>query len=112
VIGVIGGPGESLLDVGCGTGSFLARLRTSGHHGPLTGLDSSPAAARACAAVPGVRAVTGDAVRLPFPDGAFDVVTARHMLYHVSDVRAALAEARRVLRVGGRFVALLTSSPR
>lgn len=100
-------PSESLLDIGCGTGSFLRRLSGSGHSGPLTGLDSSPAAARACAEIRGVRAVTGDAVRLPFRDGEFDAVTARHMLYHVPDVTQALAEARRVLRTGGRFVALV-----
>ncbi|AUG75087.1 SAM-dependent methyltransferase [Kitasatospora sp. MMS16-BH015] len=100
-------PGEALLDIGCGTGSFLAGLGAAGHTGPLTGLDYSPAAARACAEAPGVRAVVGDAVRLPFPDGTFEAVTARHMLYHVSDVRAALREAHRVLRPGGRFLALV-----
>ncbi|TWE20728.1 methyltransferase family protein [Kitasatospora atroaurantiaca] len=100
-------PRESLLDVGCGTGSFLARLRDSGHSGPLSGLDSSPAASLACAEIRGVRAVVGDAVQLPFPNAEFDAVTARHMLYHVSDVPAALRETSRVLRAGGRFVAVV-----
>ncbi|MGG2463764.1 class I SAM-dependent methyltransferase [Streptomyces sp. RGM 3693] len=101
------GRAESLLDVGCGTGSFLSRLRESGHTGQLSGLDSSPAATEVCLALPDVRAVTGDAIALPFPDGEFDAVTARHMLYHVSDVPRALQEAGRVLRTGGRFVAVV-----
>ncbi|MEW1659168.1 class I SAM-dependent methyltransferase [Streptomyces sp. NPDC093707] len=75
--------------------------------GALSGLDSSPAATEACAAVRGVRAVTGDAIALPFPDDGFDAVTARHMLYHVSDVPQALKEASRVLRPGGRVVAVV-----
>lgn len=37
-------PGDALLDVGSGTGSFLARLRSHGHQGRLVGLDTSPAA--------------------------------------------------------------------
>ncbi|WP_441248020.1 class I SAM-dependent methyltransferase [Kitasatospora sp. McL0602] len=99
--------GESLLDIGSGTGSFLARLRAEGHQGTLIGLDSSPAAALACAQLPEVGTVVADAVQLPFHDGRFDAVTARHMLYHVSDVPAALREARRVLRPGGRLVAVV-----
>ncbi|WP_344657302.1 class I SAM-dependent methyltransferase [Catenulispora subtropica] len=96
-------PADALLDVGPGTGSFLGRL--AGRDAPLTALDHSAEAASACAAVPGVRAVRGDAQRLPFADGSFDVVTARHMLYHLDDPGSAVAEARRVLRPGGRFAA-------
>jgi len=47
-----------------------------------------------------------DAKALPFSDDAFDVVTARHMLYHVLDIPRALSEARRVLRPDGRFLAV------
>jgi SAM-dependent methyltransferase len=48
--------------------------------------------------------VSGDATSLPLPSGSADVVCAMHMLYHVPDVPAALAEAQRVLRPGGAFV--------
>ena len=48
--------------------------------------------------------VAGDALRLPFRDGAFDVVTISFGLRNVADTAAALAEMRRVTRPGGRLV--------
>lgn len=97
-------PEDSLLDVGSGTGSFLARVRAGGHRGRLAALDASPEAVAAAASVAD-DAVQGSATALPFADGEFTVVTARHMLYHVDDPDAAIAEARRVLSVNGRFAA-------
>jgi SAM-dependent methyltransferase len=52
----------------------------------------------------------GDAQALPLPDQAFDVVMARHMLYHVPDINRATAEAARTLRPGGRFLATTNSA--
>lgn len=46
-----------------------------------------------------------DAQSIPYPDETFDVVIANHMLYHVPDRPKALAEIRRVLKTGGRFIA-------
>lgn len=46
-----------------------------------------------------------DAQNIPCPDGAFDIVIANHMLYHVPDMERALAEIRRVLKPGGSFYA-------
>ncbi|GAA3193358.1 class I SAM-dependent methyltransferase [Dactylosporangium siamense] len=110
---------DAVLDVGCGTGAFLRRLATSG--GPLSaipsanpratvkaaGVDTSPAAVAALDGLPGVEVRLGDAAALPWPDGTFDVVTARHMLYHVGEPVEAIREARRVLRPGGRFAAVV-----
>jgi SAM-dependent methyltransferase len=98
---------EALLDVGTGPGDFPGRLRLQGHAGRLVGLDaSSGMVTRAKAKHAGVEFLQGDAMALPFPDSSFDVVTARHMLYHVPDVPKALLEARRVSKPDGRFMAL------
>ncbi|WP_067865927.1 class I SAM-dependent methyltransferase [Nocardia shimofusensis] len=93
---------EALVDIGCGDGRFLAHLAEHGHRGRLVGLDNSTAMVAATDAIPGVEGVLGDAEVLPFADGEFDAVTARHMLYHVPDPHQALRELRRITRVGGR----------
>jgi SAM-dependent methyltransferase len=54
----------------------------------------------------GLDAQVGDVQDLPFPDGSFDCAVAAWMLYHVPDVPRALAELARVLRPGGRLVAV------
>ncbi|MFC5007994.1 class I SAM-dependent methyltransferase [Dactylosporangium cerinum] len=106
---------DAVLDVGCGTGAFLRRLATPGANlgappgatAKATGVDTSPAAVAALDGTPGVEVRLGDAAALPWPDGTFDVVTARHMLYHVGEPVEAIREARRVLRPGGRFAAVV-----
>ncbi|MBO0867048.1 MAG: class I SAM-dependent methyltransferase [Micromonosporaceae bacterium] len=97
----------ALLDIGPGTGTYLRRLAERGHRGRLVGLDISAAVLAGLGTVPGVRAVLGDAAALPLRDGCFDVVTARHMLYHVADPLAAIRHARRVLHSGGTFAAVV-----
>ncbi|HEY1921394.1 MAG TPA: class I SAM-dependent methyltransferase [Tepidisphaeraceae bacterium] len=98
---------ESLLDIGTGPGDFPGRLRRAGHRGRLVGVDASPGMiAKAKSANPNVEFLEADAQSLPFPDDSFDIVTARHMLYHVPDIPLALREAHRVLRPGGRFLAV------
>ncbi len=54
--------------------------------------------------------VQAGADALPFPDASFDVLTARHMLYHVPSVPDALREFRRVLTPGGRFLAVTNAA--
>ncbi|WP_424187617.1 class I SAM-dependent methyltransferase [Actinokineospora sp. G85] len=91
---------RTLLDVGCGNGSYLTKIRT--RTGLLAiGLDVS---AGVMAGMPGPLLV-GDAADLPLADDSVDVVLAMHMLYHVEDIDRALSEAARVLRPGGLFVA-------
>lgn len=98
---------ESLLDVGTGPGGFPARLIGGGHRGRVVGVDQSAGmVAKARATCPRVEFFQADAAALPFADESFDAVTARHMLYHVPDIPKALGEIRRVLRKGGRFVAV------
>jgi ubiquinone/menaquinone biosynthesis C-methylase UbiE len=106
-------PGELVLDVGCGPG-FLAREMAEevGPTGSVRGIDPSEdmlAIARAQTA-PGAPLDfgPGEATALPFPDGTFDVITATQVYEYVADLPTALAEARRVLRIGGRLLVLDT----
>jgi SAM-dependent methyltransferase len=95
---------ERLLEVGCGTGAFAARCAAElGCH--VVALDSSPEMVSAAKAL-GVEAMVGDVQRLPFADGSFDGAVAAWMLYHVPDVGLAIAELARVVRPGGRLVAI------
>jgi ubiquinone/menaquinone biosynthesis C-methylase UbiE len=55
--------------------------------------------------VPTARYAVCDAQALPLESKSFDLVIANHMLYHVADIRTALGEIERVLKVGGRLVA-------
>jgi SAM-dependent methyltransferase len=64
----------------------------------------------AAAAIPGVQGVVAGAEQLPFDDNSFDVITARHMLYHVPDPMAALTEFRRTTKPGGA-VAVVVNHP-
>jgi ubiquinone/menaquinone biosynthesis C-methylase UbiE len=89
-----------LLDAGCGTGGSTRDLTA---FGTVTGLDFSTDALSFAAKRGLTRLVQGSVEQLPFPDASFDVVTSFDVIYHraVQDERAALREARRVLRPGG-----------
>ncbi|MGI5219309.1 class I SAM-dependent methyltransferase [Nocardia sp. CA-290969] len=92
---------EALADIGCAAAGFLAHLRETGHTGRLVGVDTSPTMVAAAAMVAGVTAIHGEAGKLPLQDAQFDVCTARHMLYHVTDPLVALSGFRRITRPGG-----------
>jgi ubiquinone/menaquinone biosynthesis C-methylase UbiE len=75
------GGSESILDVGCGPGHFLSHVRRVGHDGQLVGLDRSEAMiAEASSRDSTVAWLVGDVERLPYRDGEFERVFARHML--------------------------------
>jgi ubiquinone/menaquinone biosynthesis C-methylase UbiE len=100
-------PGHTLLDVGCGPGTFHRLLADTGAR--IVGLDRSLGMvqdARRQATEYGLPAevMQADAQALPVRDVSCDRVLASHMLYHVPDAAKALREMRRVLRPGGRVV--------
>jgi len=120
-------PGERLLDVAGGTGDVAAGFvkRADARPGaekkrPATATICDinfemlkAGAARAGMAASGERLnrVTGDAERLPFPDKSADAYTIAFGVRNVTDMNAALREAFRVLRLGGRFFCLEFSHP-
>jgi ubiquinone/menaquinone biosynthesis C-methylase UbiE len=105
-------PGESMLDVGCGTGSLL--LAAAGRVGPggvLSGVEAAPEMLEHARAKARERDTTldlhvGSADRLPFPDASFDVVFCTLVFHHLPrDVQErTLAEICRVLAPRGRVV--------
>jgi SAM-dependent methyltransferase len=94
---------EPALDLGCGDGRLISLLRQRDMQ--IVGLDSSPTMLSAAS---GPRA-RGDATLLPFRNGSFTSVAALYMLYHLPDPRRVIAEAYRVMRRGGLFVACAPS---
>jgi len=94
-------PGQRVLDVGCGVGMYTAAfLRETSH---IFGVEvERERALEARERVAGVSQAVGE--RLPFPNGAFDLVFSHEVLEHVADDRACAAEMVRVARPGGRIV--------
>jgi ubiquinone/menaquinone biosynthesis C-methylase UbiE len=96
------------LELGCGTGSLTVLLARSLPASSVVGLDPDPdALARARLKDPSdsIEWIQAGATELPLVDGSFDCVVASLVLHHLTDAekRAALAQARRVLRAGGRL---------
>lgn len=88
----------SILEVGCGTGHFSRWLSDRGL--AVVGLDLSLAMLSEARALDGVPLVRGDAQRLPFADGAFDLTALTTTLEFLEQPQVALSEALRVARHG------------
>ena len=103
-------PGERVLDIGSGPGFLAAEMAAEvGPSGRVHGIDPSEtmlASARRRDAT--AEYGTGDALAVPFPDEHFDVAVCTQVYEYVEDIAAALTEARRVLRAGGRLLVLDT----
>ncbi len=112
-------PGETVLEVGCGTGSLaLVAKRRVGEAGRVAGIDPAPqmiarARSKATRRALSVDFQVGVIERLPYPDGSFDVVLSSLMMHHLPDdlKREGMAEIARVLKPGGRLLVLDAMSP-
>jgi ubiquinone/menaquinone biosynthesis C-methylase UbiE len=107
--------GQSVLDVGCGTGTLLPCLRAmTGKKASITGLDFSArmlekAREKFGTAFTFVRASAED---MPFPTAAFDAVVSLNVFPHFPDKLKALKESLRVLKDGGKLIIAHTGSLR
>lgn len=92
-----------LLDVGCGSGAFLARMRELGWQ--VWGSEADPEAARSARARLGDEAVhAGPLETLVRPDGGFDAITLSHVIEHLPDPEASLRSCHALLRPDGWLV--------
>lgn len=105
------GPGERILDAGCGSGVFTFNILAAGAQ--VDGLDISlPMLLRAreeMAEYP-FRSIQGDMLDLPFPDNAFDRVVSITAIEFIEDARSAIREAFRVTKPGGCIVVATLNS--
>jgi SAM-dependent methyltransferase len=106
-------PGERVLDVGVGPGLLAEDMaRTVGSEGHVAGIDLSEAmlemTRRRCVEQTWTEFRVADATKLPHADESFDALVSTQVYEYVANMDAALAEASRVLRPGGRIVVLDT----
>ena len=116
-------PGEVIIDCAGGTGDMArrfarmarrAQLRRGGADAQIFVVDYNAemiAAGRQRGGMPEITWTVGDAQRLPLPDASADAYVISFGIRNVTDIPAALREARRVLKPGGRFLCLEFSRP-
>lgn len=111
-------PGDSAIDLCCGTCDWTLSLAEASKNGPITGLDFSQAmldvGRRKIAVDPygdQITLIQGNAMELPFADNSFDYATIGFGLRNVPDLVQVLKEMRRVVKPGGMVVCLEVSKP-
>lgn len=99
-----------ILDVGCGGGANIARMFDRYPHARIDGIDYSPDSVRVSKKIHAARPAgsceirQGDVMHLPYPDAAYDVVTAFETVYFWPDVVGGFQQIFRVLRPGGKLL--------
>jgi len=92
---------DSILDVGCGTGLMLSRLKAK----KKTGIDAS-AKLLTQTKREGIKLMRGDAEKLPFRNRTFDVVYSVNLLEHTGHPERVISEAERVLKESGKLIVI------
>lgn len=95
-------PAGKLLDVGCGAGRFINRMRKRGWD--VEGIDFDPQAANRVMTRYGIVTHIGDLVECALPASSFDVITMSQAVEHLYDPRAVLFECVRILKPGGKLI--------
>ena len=112
--------GKKCLDVGTGTGEIAFHVaRTAGDGSEIIGLDLTPAMLELAKRKEPelnlpvkIEWVQGDALKLPYADDSFDLVTSGYMLRNVTDILGAVSEMHRVLAPGGKVIVAELSKPK
>ncbi len=94
-------PGQTVLDVGCGSGILTQELAARLGPAVVSAIDPSPLVEACAARVPEADVRRGAAEDLPWPDGTFDAALAQLVIHFMKDPVAGVAEMRRVVRGGG-----------
>jgi demethylmenaquinone methyltransferase/2-methoxy-6-polyprenyl-1,4-benzoquinol methylase len=105
-------PGESLLDLGTGTGDLAREAQRQQPEGRVTAADFTLEMMRVGSGISSLDWCAADALNLPFYDGSFDAVVSGFLMRNVIDLYAGIQEQYRVLKPGGRIVILDTTRPK
>lgn len=91
-----------LLDIGCGNGQFLARMRDLGWE--VMGIEPDPEAVRIAREHFGLEVIQGTVEEVKLPEQSFDVITMNHVVEHLLEPVVVLTKLRRLLKPGGKFI--------
>ncbi len=104
IMGLVASHRGQLIDVGCGNGAFLARMRELGW--TVTGVEPDPEAARIARDHFGLSVFQGTLAEAKLPEANADAITMHHVLEHVLDPVDLLSECYRILKPGGLLIAV------